>query len=88
MGVTQYPYCSEECQQIFTEQAPLANEMFEEMKKNVEKDSKLNKLFARRETMIAYLHLKIEEQDWHGVQDAASDLRDLDVELAVRQEKG
>lgn len=34
----------------------------------------------RRSVMIEYLKLKISEYDWHGVQDATSDLRDLAVE--------
>lgn len=32
----------------------------------------------RRERMIKYLELKVEEQDWHGVADAAMDLREID----------
>jgi hypothetical protein len=31
--------------------------------------------------MRAYLLAKVEEEDWHGVQDAASDLRDIEAEL-------
>jgi hypothetical protein len=31
--------------------------------------------------MVEYLLMKVEEEDWHGVQDAASDLRDIDSEL-------
>lgn len=34
-----------------------------------------------RPTLIAYLEKKMSLEDWHGVQDAASDLRDLDCEL-------
>ncbi len=33
-----------------------------------------------REVLIAYLALCVEEEDWHGVQDAASDLRDNESE--------
>ena len=43
-----------------------------------------NKIKERREAkrrMITYLELKLREEDWHGVQDAASDLRDIDSEL-------
>lgn len=40
----------------------------------------LKKYQERKEQMIAYLKLKLEEQDWHGVQDAASDLRDIESE--------
>jgi len=34
----------------------------------------------RKITMIKYLKLKLEEEDWHGVMDAAADLRELEVE--------
>lgn len=43
----------------------------------------LNSLIEKRKTMVAYLELKVEEQDWHGVQDAASDLRDIDTEMSI-----
>jgi len=35
---------------------------------------------TNRETLIAYLTMKVAEQDWHGVADAAMDLRELDAE--------
>ena len=38
-------------------------------------------LDARRTLMVSYLLAKVEEQDWHGVQDAASDLRDIEAEV-------
>ncbi len=34
-----------------------------------------------RPVLVTYLKAKFEAEDWHGVQDAASDLRDLDSEL-------
>jgi hypothetical protein len=34
----------------------------------------------RRAVYLAYLQMKIFEKDWHGVQDGASDLRDLESE--------
>ena len=27
--------------------------------------------------------MKMKEEDWHGTQDAASDLRDIDAKLAI-----
>lgn len=36
--------------------------------------------------MLEYLFLKIKEEDWHGCQDAASDLRDIEVELKTLME--
>jgi hypothetical protein len=43
--------------------------------------SRINDLKARRALMSEYLDLKRREEDWHGVQDAASDLRDIDAEM-------
>lgn len=34
-----------------------------------------------RPKLIDYLKMKLDAEDWHGCQDAASDLRDLDSEL-------
>lgn len=33
----------------------------------------------RRSTLIEYLKMKVEEADWHGVADAACDLRELEA---------
>jgi hypothetical protein len=38
---------------------------------------------AAEEIMIDYLLLKVQQKDWHGVSDAANDLR----EMNVRKEK-
>jgi len=35
-------------------------------------------LLKRRAAIIAYLSEKVAAEDWHGVADAAMDLRDLD----------
>lgn len=32
-----------------------------------------------RELLIEYMQLKISEEDWHGVADAAMDLREMDA---------
>lgn len=37
----------------------------------------------RRKILIDYLKMKTEEQDWHGVSDAANDLRVLDKEISI-----
>jgi hypothetical protein len=49
-------------------------------------------LFAKKENinsaekvMIDYLLLKVQQKDWHGVSDAANDLREMDARKA--QEK-
>lgn len=41
------------------------------------------KLEDRRKSLIAYLLSKVDAEDWHAVQDAGSDLRELDVELRL-----
>ena len=40
---------------------------------------------AAEEIMIDYLLLKVQQKDWHGVSDAANDLREMNVRKA--QEK-
>lgn len=45
-------------------------------------DSK-EKLEERRAKLIVYLQMKVEEMDWHGVQDAGSDLREVDAKLSM-----
>lgn len=40
---------------------------------------------SRRKILIDYLRMKIEMQDWHGVADAANDLRELDAEYRGQQ---
>ena len=40
-------------------------------------------LEAAKADLIAYLRMKITVEDWHGVADAAMDLRELDAALAV-----
>jgi hypothetical protein len=34
----------------------------------------------RKRILLEYMRMKIEERDWHGVQDAASDMRDIEAE--------
>lgn len=33
--------------------------------------------------MVQYLLLKVEEQDWHGVADAAMDIREIEAQLKL-----
>lgn len=40
-------------------------------------------LNAEREQLIAYLLAKVKAEDWHAVQDAASDIREIDAKLSV-----
>ena len=34
----------------------------------------------RWDRYLAYLKMKVDERDWHGVSDAATDLRELEAE--------
>ena len=43
----------------------------------------LEQLEQRRASMINYLKLKIEEEDWHGVADAAMDLREIEAKIEM-----
>ncbi len=36
-------------------------------------------LFERWQILESYLRMKVEERDWHGVSDAANDLRELEA---------
>lgn len=36
---------------------------------------------GQKARLVDYLKLKVEEQDWHGVEDAASDIRDKEAEI-------
>lgn len=45
-------------------------------------------LKKRREGMIAYIILKINDEDWHGVADAAMDLREIDASIKALLELG
>lgn len=47
----------------------------------------MEKLLIRKQLMIEYLRLKLEEQDWHGVCDAANDLRELEVEIKCHKDE-
>lgn len=43
-------------------------------------------LSKRRAGMVGYLRLKVDVEDWHGVADAAMDLREIDAALAQLKE--
>jgi hypothetical protein len=44
-------------------------------------EERIKSLLHAREIMVSYLCLKAAEEDWHGLQDSGSDLRDIDSEL-------
>jgi hypothetical protein len=41
-----------------------------------------------RENLITYIKTKVEQEDWHGVADAAMDLREVEAKLEVLLELG
>ncbi len=43
----------------------------------------LEQLVKRRLVVLADLIAKVEAEDWHGVQDCGSDLREIDAMLLV-----
>jgi hypothetical protein len=43
--------------------------------------STIEVLTEKRKVMREYLLVKMNEEDWHGVMDAAADLREIDVYL-------
>ncbi len=40
-------------------------------------------LERRKQVLILYLLSKVEDEDWHGVADAAMDLREIDIEIKL-----
>jgi hypothetical protein len=44
---------------------------------------KMETLKRQLETMKSYLKLRLEVEDWHGVQDAASDIRELESQMLL-----
>ncbi len=43
----------------------------------------MNQLLEKRAALISYLRMKIEDDDWHAVADAAMDLREIDAKLSM-----
>lgn len=46
-------------------------------------NGRIAKLEVKRERLHQYIIDKLEERDYHAVQDAGSDLRELDVEVKI-----
>lgn len=44
------------------------------------------KLQKRKEGMVRYLLLKVDEEDWHGVADAAMDIREIEAQIYLLEE--
>lgn len=50
------------------------------MKDAKEIHEQIREIENRIRFMLAYMQVKIEMKDWHAVEDAASDIRDLEAE--------
>ena len=48
-----------------------------------ELNKELDKLTAQRIVLIGYLQTKVEQRDWHGVADAAMDIREVEAKQTV-----
>ena len=55
----------------------------EELELITELNKELDKLTAHRIQLIGYLQLKVEQRDWHGVADAAMDIREVEAKHTV-----
>ena len=49
----------------------------------METSPRITALVEAKAELIAYLVSKTKQGDWHAVQDAASDIREIDAKLAV-----
>lgn len=49
-------------------------------------ETRIMVLEAKKKNYIYYLKEKIEEEDWHGVSDAANDLREITIALTMLRE--
>jgi len=45
----------------------------------------LDEIHRRRETLVEYARDQLDAEDWHGLSDAANDLRELDVEIRMTE---
>ena len=46
----------------------------------------LETLQSFKARLVEYLKLKVEQADWHGVSDAANDIREVEAKIAVLKE--
>lgn len=46
-------------------------------------NERIAKLEVRRSRLHDYIHMKLEERDYHAVADAAMDLREISVEIRL-----
>lgn len=51
------------------------------MKSSDEVRMRIEALLVQKETLRVYLDMVVNRPDWHGVMDAAADLRDTEAEI-------
>ncbi len=51
--------------------------------RSISRDAMVDVLCEQRLTLTAYLLSKVKAGDWHAVQDAASDIREIEAKLSV-----
>ena len=44
-----------------------------------------NQYVRQKRVLVDYMQVKIEQEDWHGVADAAMDIREMEARKAVEQ---
>jgi hypothetical protein len=47
------------------------------------KSETVESLTTRKEVLIVYLRTAIDAEDWHAVQDSASDIREIEAKLEI-----
>ena len=50
---------------------------------DADRERRASELQNQRSNLVRYMRDKMTEEDWHGVADAACDLREIDRELSV-----
>jgi len=48
--------------------------------------TQLQELERQVKQLVDYVYLKIEQTDWHGVSDAANDIRELEAQIKLLKE--
>jgi TolA-binding protein len=50
------------------------------MKTKEQIKEQIQEIQSKIDFMIGYMQIKMKSQDWHGVEDAGSDIRDMEAE--------
>jgi len=43
-------------------------------------------LLRQKKSMVEYLLLKVEQEDWHGIADAAMDIREIVAKISILED--